>query len=176
MATELKLPDLGEDVADVTISAWRVAEGDSVNQGDIILEVATDKVDTEVPATIGGTVLKINVGEGEIAPVDAVLAIIGEAGEEFESSSSPAEASTKTPEPDEAEPAATAANGASPAAVPDDVKASPVAIRVASDQAVALDQVKGTGPGGRITKADVLAVAESNLASDALALPDASSI
>ena len=66
MATEFKLPDMGDDIEDVTISVWRVSEGDSVNEGDVILEVATDKVDTEVPAPVGGTILKLMASEGEI--------------------------------------------------------------------------------------------------------------
>ena len=162
MASELRLPDLGEDVEDVTISAWRVQEGDTVNVDDVLLEVATDKVDTEVPATSSGTVLKIFFGEGEIVPADAVLAAIGEPGERVDSGSTASEDDTgaveevdTTPEGDET--AAGESAGVSAAPSTDGVKASPVAVRVASDKHVALEQVAGTGPGGRITKDDVLA-------------------
>ena len=65
MATDVKLPDLGEGVEDATISRWLVKEGDEVNEGDVLLEVATDKVDTEVPSPVAGKVLKINQAEGE---------------------------------------------------------------------------------------------------------------
>src|SRR5215203_4652570 len=81
MATEVKLPDLGEGVEDATISRWLVKEGDEVKQGDILLEVATDKVDTEVPSPTAGKVLKINQGEGSLVSLNDVLAVIGSAGE-----------------------------------------------------------------------------------------------
>ena len=138
MAVELRLPDVGEGALDVTINRWRVREGDEVKAGDVVLEVATDKVDTEVTAPASGKVLKINFSEGELAPVDAVLAVIGAEGDAV----APAVPSPAAPQP-------AAANG-------QDVKASPVARRVAADRGVALDNVVGTGPGGRITKGDVL--------------------
>ena len=151
MATEVKLPDLGEGVADATISRWRVAVGDTVKAGDVILEVATDKVDTEVAAPADGVVLALNFGEGELAAADAVVALIGAAGEEA-ASATPA-APTDAAEPAAAAPVAAAENGQA-------AKASPVARRVAADKGVDLDVVAGTGPGGRITKEDVLASAE----------------
>ena len=83
MAIDIKLPDVGdEDIEDVTINRWLVKEGDEVSEGDVLLEVATDKVDTEVEATASGTILKLNYGEGELVEIDAVLGQIGEAGEE----------------------------------------------------------------------------------------------
>ena len=81
MATEVKLPDLGEGVEDATVSRWLVKEGDQVKAGDVLLEVATDKVDTEVPAPADGKVLKINVRDGEIVSLGSVLAVLGAEGE-----------------------------------------------------------------------------------------------
>ena len=81
MATEVKLPDLGEGVEEASISRWLVKEGDTVQAGDPILEVATDKVDTEMPSPVSGKILKINVRENEIATQSSVLAIIGAEGE-----------------------------------------------------------------------------------------------
>lgn len=169
MATELKLPDMGEGVVDVTISAWRVSEGDAVKAGDIVLEVATDKVDTEVPANADGTILKIFYGEGEIAPIDAALAAIGEAGEAVGAGSggdgadeAPSEKVTEASSAPMHKPSQPSANG---------VKASPVAVRVASEKEVPLDRVAGSGPGGRITKSDVLAHVGSASGQAAAALP-----
>lgn len=183
MATELKLPDLGEGVSDVTISRWRVKEGAKVNSGDVILEVATDKVDTEVSATTDGVLLKINFKEGEMAPVDAVLGLIGEAGETVAASgrrNEAAVAKTADLKPD-AQAASTDGqepqpnvNGNRAEAEPEtEVKASPVAQRVAADKGVNLGGVTGTGPGGRITKGDVLASTQQTDASPAQShLPD----
>ncbi|HAJ35102.1 MAG TPA: 2-oxo acid dehydrogenase subunit E2 [Chloroflexi bacterium] len=159
MATEIRLPDLGEGVADVTINRWRVAVGDAVNAGDVLLEVATDKVDTEIQAPASGVLLKINFRDGELAPVSAVMGYIGQAGESVgdrpavaEAPAAPASASTTAK-------SATAASttAASTTAESASVKASPVAKRVAADKGVDLASVAGTGPGGQITKQDVLA-------------------
>ncbi|CAN5761740.1 hypothetical protein BH10CHL1_BH10CHL1_16490 [soil metagenome] len=192
MATEVKLPDLGEGIEDVTISRWRVKEGDEVKAGDVIVEVATDKVDTEINAPADGKVLKINFGNGAIAPLDAALAVIGTAGE----SVGPAEAANKPKadadkEPDQARPETgetlpigeeapaaekrpapeeaagpPAARSSSDIATPQeetasengqDVKASPVAKRLAAEKGIALSKITGTGPGNQITKDDVIA-------------------
>lgn len=156
MATEVKLPDLGEGIEDVTINRWLAAEGDTVNEGDVILEVATDKVDTEVVAPASGVLLKLFHTEGSLVDVSEVLAMIGEAGEAVGDAapSAPAEAAAPTPQP-----AAPAPAESAPAAAAGG-KATPVAQRVAQDQGVDLGQVDGTGPGGRITKGDVLASKE----------------
>lgn len=177
MATEIKLPEMGEGIADVTISRWRVPVGGAVKAGDVILEVATDKVDSEVVAPAGGTLLKVNYSEGALAPVDAVLGVIGAEGESAESAA-PATAAARPVAPADhdqsrdGEPPpvappqgqveqATAANAAAGQAGDEDVKASPVARRVAADKGVPLGGVAGTGPGGQITKSDVLAAASA---------------
>ena len=182
MATEVRLPDMGEGIEDVTVSRWRVKVGDSVNAGDVIVEVATDKVDSEVPAPAAGTVLKILAEEGSLVSVRAALAVIGEAGESVDSAPSaesadsgaegavPVGAHGEQPAP-VAQAAAAPAEGAGSNGA--DVNATPVARRVAADKGVALDAVTGTGPGGRITKEDVLSTAEKPAAQakESAALP-----
>lgn len=163
MATEVKLPDLGEGIEDVTINRWLVAEGDSVNEGDVILEVATDKVDTEVTAPASGVILKLFHTEGSLVEISQALAMIGQAGEEVGA------AAPAAPTPAAADKPAEAA--AAPAAATSDKKATPVAQRVAQDQGVDLGQVDGTGPGGRITKNDVEAFKESGAAPAGKGLP-----
>ncbi len=169
MATEVKLPDLGEGVADATISRWLVKEGDTVSAGDPLMEIATDKVDTEVPSPAGGTVLKINFGEGALIEAGAVIAVLGEAGETVGSggdqASVPAAEETSAPEKKVAQEKPTTVTA--PSENGHAVKASPVAKRVAADRGVDLDGVAGTGPGGRITKDDVLATEERGAGSDA---------
>jgi pyruvate/2-oxoglutarate dehydrogenase complex dihydrolipoamide acyltransferase (E2) component len=145
MATEIRLPDVGEGVADVTINRWRVNTGDAVSAGDVILEVATDKVDTEIQAPASGVLLKINFRAGELAPVTAVMGYIGQAGEENADVTSAAPVAPGA-----------SAGALAPGAESVGVKATPVARRVAADKGVDLTGVAGTGHGGQITKQDVL--------------------
>src|SRR5215475_1399932 len=88
MATKVLVPLLGEGVEEVTVIKWLKKEGDSVNELEPLLEVNTDKVDTEIPAPASGTVLKILAEEGIPAKVGAVLAFIGKPGEDVEVSGS----------------------------------------------------------------------------------------
>jgi len=169
MATEVKMPDLGEGVEDATISRWLVKEGDEVNAGDVILEVATDKVDTEVPAPAAGKILKLHVSEGEIVSLSKVLAIIGAEGEGADSNGAGNDEAAATQPADEEESEATAVptDAAEPApdqaepASEEGVKATPVAKRVAAEKGLSLSGISPTGPGGQITKEDVLARAKT---------------
>ncbi len=169
MATDVKLPDMGEGIDDVTINRWLVSVGDTINEGDNLVEVATDKVDTEVPSPASGTILKLNFGAGELASVNAVIAVIGEAGESTDdngSDSGEAEASAETAEvkaerPAAEEPVADADESDDESKDGDqssdgDVKATPVARRIAAEEGVTLSAVSGSGPGGQIRKNDVL--------------------
>lgn len=153
MATEIRLPELGEGVADVTINRWRANIGDAVNAGDVILEVATDKVDTEIQAPAAGVLLKMNFRAGELAPVGAIMGYIGQAGERVDEGGAPNTAAAP----------ATVETPVAPASAPEapGVKATPVAKRVAADRGVDLTAIAGTGPGGQITKQDVLAHSET---------------
>src|SRR6266487_2192053 len=85
MATKVLVPLLGEGVEEVTVTKWLKKEGDSVNELEPLLEVNTDKVDTEIPAPASGTVLKILAEEGLSAKVGSVLAFIGKPGEAVDS-------------------------------------------------------------------------------------------
>lgn len=174
MATEIRLPDTGEGIEDVTVSRWRVAVGDVVNAGDVILEVATDKVDTEIQAPTSGVLLKINFRDGEIAPVSAVMGYIGEAGESVDEAAPAAAAPADKSAPGEPATESTTTESAiteSKATESAGVKASPVAKRVAAEKGVDLAGVAGTGPGGQITKHDVLAATEAAQGAVGTALP-----
>ncbi len=166
MATEIRLPDLGEGIVDVTVVRWRVAVGAAIKSGDVILEVATDKVDTEVAAAADGVLLKVNFNAGELVPVTAVLGYLGVAGEAIG-----ADPGQPAPTAPAAQPAALAQPTIPLAASDEAVKASPVAKRVAADMGVALAGLAGTGPGGQITKSDVLAFAEQGPPGAATPLP-----
>lgn len=159
MTTEIKLPDVGVGIEDVTIVRWLVKEGEPVEEGATLIEIATDKVDTEIPAPASGTLLKRNFSDGEIVDVTAVLGVIGAEGEEVAEASPPAEeAGDAAPTPEPSPPAAESSPASSPVEEGDDsVKATPVARRVAQEEGVSLAAINGTGSGGQITKDDVLA-------------------
>lgn len=157
MATEVKLPDLGEGVQDATVSRWLVKEGAQVKAGDVLLEVSTDKVDTEVPAPTDGTLLKINVRDGEIVSLGSVLAVLGAEGETV---AAEAKAPAEQPPADKAAPAAAPSPAIPSTNGHEEVKATPVAKRIAAEKGVTLSGMAGSGPGGAITKEDVLAAAD----------------
>ncbi|MFD0867435.1 biotin/lipoyl-containing protein, partial [Tessaracoccus lubricantis] len=98
MSTEVTLPALGESVTEGTISRWLKAVGDAVEADEPLLEVSTDKVDTEIPSPVAGTLLEIRFEEDDVAEVGAVLAVIGEAGES-PAASDEAPAAEAAPEP-----------------------------------------------------------------------------
>ena len=81
MATEVKLPDEAQGVENITVNRWLVKVGDTVKNGDPLLEVATEKVDTQIQSPADGVVLQVNFGEGDIVPPDAILALIGSSDE-----------------------------------------------------------------------------------------------
>jgi len=158
MAIKVLVPLLGEGVEEVTVIKWLKKEGDSVNELEPLLEVNTDKVDTEIPAPASGTVLKIVAEEGVPAKVGEILAFIGQAGESVEAastSSAPSKAEAKI-ESQKSE--SQVANVASqPVTGNRDLGfISPVVAKIAAEHGVNLQQVQGTGLNGRITKNDVL--------------------
>lgn len=164
MSESVKMPALGESVTEGTVSSWLKAVGDTVTADEPLVEVATDKVDTEVPAPASGVLLEIRVPEDETVEVGTVLAIIGEPGE---AGSAPAPeaapAPQAAPETPAAAPAPQAAAPAAPsaAAVAAAGYVTPIVRKLARDKGVDLTQVTGTGVGGRIRKEDVLAAARA---------------
>src|SRR2546430_15763400 len=100
MATQVKMPQLGETVVEGTITRWLKREGESVGMDEPLVEVSTDKVDSEIPSPVSGTVSRIHAGEGETVTVGSVIAEIAGAGEEAPSAAPPSMPETqKTPVP-----------------------------------------------------------------------------
>jgi 2-oxoisovalerate dehydrogenase E2 component (dihydrolipoyl transacylase) len=162
MATKVLVPLLGEGVEEVTVIKWLKKEGDSVHELEPLLEVNTDKVDTEIPSPASGTVLKILAEEGLPAKVGAILAFIGEPGEEVTSEQSSVKSESKVD--------CQKSNAVQPETL--DIRSStrqdlgfisPVVAKIAAEQGVDLQQVRGTGMNGRITKNDVLNYVESQM-------------
>ncbi len=160
MATKVLVPRLGEGVEEVTITKWLKKEGDTIQELEPLLEVNTDKVDTEVPAPASGILLKIEVPEGQPARVGQLLAWIGQTGELVEGEKPPAIATTRPQSEQEASspPAPATPTSAIPEPAPqrDLGFISPVVARLAAEHGIDLSQVPGTGLHGRITKKDVL--------------------
>lgn len=166
MATNVYVPRLGEGVDEVTITKWLKQVGDSVNELEPLLEVNTDKVDTEIPAPASGVILRIEMQEGQPAKVGELLAVIGAAGEKVSSEQllesreqlSVNSEQAVTPQSSTLEPSTLLAVAGQALRPSTDLGfISPVVAKIAAEHGVNLNQVTGTGLGGRITKNDVLA-------------------
>ena len=172
--TVITMPALGESVSEGTVTRWLKNVGDSVAVDEALLEVSTDKVDTEIPSPVAGTLLAIDVAVDTTVPVGARLGLIGAAGGAVSTPAAPVAAApvavsapTPPPAPVVAAPVVSApvtpppAPVASPAPVsqPADAYVTPLVRKLASELGVNLAQVKGTGIGGRIRREDVEALA-----------------
>ncbi|MDX8146326.1 2-oxoglutarate dehydrogenase, E2 component, dihydrolipoamide succinyltransferase [Lentzea sp. BCCO 10_0061] len=187
--TDVTMPALGESVTEGTVTRWLKQVGDSVEVDEPLLEVSTDKVDTEIPSPVAGTLLEISAGEDETVEVGGKLAVIG-SGSPAQASSQPAPAQESKPEPKQEAPApapkqeapapqqAPAAPAPAQQAAPkqeapaasssDDANGTPYVTplvrKLASENGIDLGSLKGTGVGGRIRKQDVLAAVEAKKA------------
>lgn len=181
MPTEILMPALSPTMEDGTLAKWLVKEGDAVNSGDILAEIETDKATMEFEAVDEGVIGKILVDEGsEGVKVNAPIAVLLEEGESADDIAAPsapaASAPADTPEPAaEAAPAPAAATAPAPAAPAASdgsrVFASPLARRIAKDKGLDLAQIKGSGPHGRIVKADVEGATAQPASAPAAAAP-----
>ena len=175
MATELTMPQMGYDMQEGTILKWLKSEGESVQNGEPIAEIETDKAVVEFESYADGVVQTILVSAGTTVPVGEPIAVVGDAVE----AAAPAEQPTDDPvadaeqpvadEPAEQPSAAIPMPAAAPIPVADDpapepaapLRASPVARRIADERGVSIADVVGTGPGGRVTRDDVVAHADA---------------
>jgi 2-oxoglutarate dehydrogenase E2 component (dihydrolipoamide succinyltransferase) len=172
-AVDVVMPQMGVSVSEGTITKWLKQVGEEIEADESLLEISTDKVDTEVPSPASGVVTQILVQEGETVDVGTKLAVIGgEAGAEAEAPAAEpqAEAPEEVAQPAETpavEPAAapkpTPAAATTPAEAQQNGKSfvSPVVARIASEHGVDVSSVPGTGRGGRVTKKDILNFVES---------------
>jgi 2-oxoglutarate dehydrogenase E2 component (dihydrolipoamide succinyltransferase) len=169
---EVKLPQLGETVTEGTITKWFKKIGDAVAADEPLFEVSTDKVDTEVPSPVSGILTEVRAKEGDTVPVGAVIAVVGDAG----AAPAPAPAAAPAPEPVAAPVAAAPTPEPAPAPAPapaptvvvaaasssgDAPLLSPVVRRLISENNLDVAKIAGTGPGGRITREDVLALIDA---------------
>ena len=157
MATSIVMPQMGYDMREGTVVRWLKKEGEDVARGEIIAEIETDKATVEFEAFTAGVLRKIVAGEGIVVPVGQLIAVIAAADEALpDGIGEPAPAPAAPVAPAAPQPVAAAP---APALAPDagEVRASPIARRLAREQGVDLATVTGTGPGGRIIEVDVLA-------------------
>ena len=196
---EITLPQLGETVTEGTITKWFKKVGDSVALDEPLFEVSTDKVDTEVPSPISGVLTEIRVAEGDTVPVGTVIAVVGDAGaapaaapaaSAAVATSTPAAPSAPAPAPAAAPAPAPVAS--TPAAAPSTLTSSnvsestpasatgtstvlsPVVRKLIAENNLNAAAITGTGPGGRITRDDVLAAISRGGATTAAPAPTAS--
>lgn len=179
MADFIQMPKLSDTMTEGTVVKWLKNEGESVNSGDILAEIETDKATMDLESFDSGTLLKILVPAGGTAACKAPIGILGEKGESIDellakaSSGGAAPSASASPTPAAAaasSPAAAPASSAPPAAQPASpqapasssrVKASPLARKLAAERGISLSTLTGSGPGGRIVKKDVLAATPS---------------
>ena len=191
MATNILMPALSPTMTEGTLARWLKKEGDTVTAGDVIAEIETDKATMEVEAVDEGVLGKILVADGTAGvQVNAPIAILVEAGEAVPSATAPAKATPAAPAPRTADsapkpsaagpsmaasqaPAAPLANGHDTG---ERIFASPLARRMAKQAGIALEAVRGTGPNGRIVKADIEAARTSGPAKAAAPAPAASPV
>jgi pyruvate dehydrogenase E2 component (dihydrolipoamide acetyltransferase) len=186
-AIDVVMPQMGVSVSEGTITKWLKKEGEPIAADESLLEISTDKVDTEVPSPGSGIVQKILVQEGETVEVGTKLAVIAPEGAVVEDEPAPEPAPATQAAADEAAAVSSAETPAAPTAPESPVPAaapaptgngraegktfvSPVVARIAAEHSVDVNQVPGTGAGGRVTKKDILAFIESGAPAQAPAV------
>ncbi len=166
MPTPVKMPQLGETVFEGTVARWLKQPGDQVQRQEPLLDITTDKIDTEVPAPAAGFLLKILAAEGTTVQVGSVIAYIGDEAEEItEDVEGPGEAVASRKEADRTAPSPSPSRrtrGADSDAKPEGrAFVSPVVARISAEHNIDLDEVPGSGRQGRVTRKDLLAYIET---------------
>jgi 2-oxoglutarate dehydrogenase E2 component (dihydrolipoamide succinyltransferase) len=162
---DVVMPQMGVSVSEGTITRWAKAVGETIEADETIVEISTDKVDTEVPSPAAGVVRELYAGEGDTVPVNTRIAVIDTAGESDspEPEPEPTSEATETPEPVAAEPGPTpepSVSAPQPQAAAHEngdgrTFVSPVVARMVSEHGLDIGSIPGTGRGGRVTKKDV---------------------
>ena len=160
MTTQVIMPQLGESVVEGTVTKWLKTEGQPVQEFEPLLEINTDKVDTEIPSPASGVLLKVLVPDGQTVRAGAVLAVIGQPGDKLPEIAASTVSAPAAAKPSLSAPAVPPVTPPVPAPVRADLGfISPVVAKLASEYKIDLSRIRGTGAGGRITKKDVLAFA-----------------
>ena len=178
MATSIVMPQMGYDMQEGTVVRWYKQEGDAVARGEVIADIETDKATVEFEAYTTGVLRKIVVDAGIAIPVGQLIAVITDPDEQlpddFESLTAPSSASADGQAVDNGavqtiDPPPASAASSTPSAPAGEVRASPIARRLAKEKGIDLSQVTGSGPGGRIVEQDILTHQVSPVAAPAVA-------
>lgn len=169
MATNVLMPQMGESINEGTLTKWHKKVGDKVQREEILFEISTDKVDTEIPSPVSGTLIKVLAAEGTVVAVNSVVAIVDESGASAGATPAPAVQSTPAPAatPMAAAPAPAMKEVASAPTAPDvedsnrGVKSSPLVRKMAAEHNIDLSKVSGSGEHGRINKQDLMSYMEA---------------
>jgi len=162
MPTDVIMPQMGESIFEGTITKWLKKAGDTVQKDEVLFEISTDKVDAEIPSPVAGILTEIRAPEGATVEVNAIVAVIGEAGSVAPPVQKPAPPQTvqKSAPPKAPRTANTLLQkAAAPQAPQGRIRSTPLARRIAKEHGLDLSRVSGSGPGGRIGKEDVLRAA-----------------
>ncbi len=171
MAETINMPKLGFDMAEGTLVRWLKKEGETINKGEVLAEIETDKATVEVESSASGVLRKLLVDEGTVVPISTPIAVVGTADEKIELPSTTPAVEKPAPSPAPAGPTTVAApsdvaEGTRPPVVQPVppaigaqesgmIKASPLAKRLAREQKVDLAEIRGSGPGGRVVRRDI---------------------
>jgi pyruvate dehydrogenase E2 component (dihydrolipoamide acetyltransferase) len=176
MATDVIMPQMGESIAEGTLTRWLVEVGQAVERDQPLFEISTDKVDAEIPSPAAGTLLEVRYSEGDVVQVNAVVAVVGEPGESVDTEPPiAAEPATpeQTPTPTSSAPSEIEAVTEDDAGLAERVRrfSSPLVRRMAAEAGVDLSTIEGTGIHGRVTKRDLQAYLEQRSAEAPVPVP-----
>ncbi|MBM3381440.1 MAG: 2-oxo acid dehydrogenase subunit E2 [Betaproteobacteria bacterium] len=167
MATNVLMPQMGESINEGTLTKWHKKVGDKLQREEILFEISTDKVDTEIPSPVSGVLVQILANEGTVVAVNSVVAIVDESGAGASAAAPQAKvapAAAAAPAAVKPAPAAAAPAPAAVAEVEDsnrNVKSSPLVRKMAAEHNIDLSKVEGTGENGRINKQDLVTYMEA---------------
>ena len=184
--TDVLMPQMGESIVEGTVTKWLKKVGDKVERDEPLLEISTDKVDSEVPSPVAGTLEEMIIQEGETVEINTVLARIGDGSgtgqtQQPEAATNGEESHAATAPPSAATPGQTIPEQSAPPVTPEpapasaddggSVRSSPLVRRLAKEHGINLRQIKGTGQGGRISKQDVEVFLEARSQTAAASAP-----
>lgn len=177
---EIQMPQMGESVVEATIIGWAKQIGDTVEEDDVLLEISTDKVDTEVPSPVSGTLIEILAQENDTIEVGQTIAVIATGGGASAAAPAPKSAPAPQPQPEAQAPQpqqSAAAATAEPQRIGTDGRFfSPLVRSIAKEENISqqeLESIQGSGQGGRVTKSDILAFVEQRKSGRAAPAPQA---